>query len=159
MPIDLLINNAGIAEGASLTATTKKDLLHQFEVNVTGPFLMTRAFLPNLKKVAQQNGSAFVAQVSSRMGCISDNTSGGVYGYRASKMALNMINKSLAIDLKSDSIGCLALHPGFVATDMTGNRGSVTPAQSVAGLAKILDKATLADAGKLFHFEGQELPW
>lgn len=120
---------------------------------------MTREFLPNLKQVAQQNGSAFVVQISSRMGCISDNTSGGYYGYRASKTALNMINKSLAIDLKSDNIGCLLLHPGYVITDITGNTGNITATESVAGMTKVLDSMTLADSGKLINFQGQELPW
>lgn len=159
MPIDLLINNAGIFSDANLITTTKADLMRHFEVNVTGPFLMTRALLHNLKLVAKAKGSEFVAQVTSRMGCISDNSSSGYYGYRASKTALNMINRSLIVDLKSNNIGCLLLHPGYVATDMTGNSGNITPTESVANMTKILGKATLADSGKIFHCEGYELPW
>lgn len=101
-----------------LTSTTKADLMRHFEVNAVGPFLMTRAFLPNLRLAVGAEGSAFVAQVTSRMGCISDNGSGGYYGYRASKTALNMLTKSLAVDLASEKIGCLLLHPGYVNTAM-----------------------------------------
>ncbi|TYZ60589.1 hypothetical protein PybrP1_004533 [[Pythium] brassicae (nom. inval.)] len=155
-PIDLLINNAGVFEGGNLAASTKEDLMRNFEVNTVGPFLMTRAFLPHLRLAAQVRGAAFVAQVTSRMGSIADNTSGGSYGYRASKTALNMVAKSLAFDLKPDSVGCLLLHPGYVATRMVGHTGNVSPAQSVAGMAKIIEDATLEDSGKFFHFEGAD---
>lgn len=158
-PIDLLINNAGILEDHGLEETTKADLMRQFEVNVVGPFLMTRAFLPNLRAAVSANGVAFVAQMTSRMGSISDNTSGGYYGYRTSKTALNMISKSLAIDLKADNIGCLLLHPGYVATAMVGNKGNITPVEAVAGLTKIIDRATLDDSAKMIHSEGYVLPW
>ncbi|KAE8980138.1 hypothetical protein PR002_g24215 [Phytophthora rubi] len=111
-PIDLLINNAGIGGGGGIDKTTKAEMMKQFEVNAVGPFLMTRAFLPNLKLAVTKNGSATVGQVSSRMGSIADNGSGGMYGYRAPKTALNMVNSSLAADLKDEKIIALALHPG-----------------------------------------------
>jgi len=158
-PVDLLINNAGVLTSNGLKTTDKSDLLHQFEVNAVGPFLMTRAFLPNLKLAVAARGGAFVAQLTSRMGSITDNTSGGYYGYRASKTALNMISKSLAKDLMPEKIGVLLLHPGYVATDMTGNSGNVEPAESVAGLTKIIANATLEDSAKFTHFQGEELPW
>lgn len=157
--IDLLINNAGIYEGGSLAATTKEDMMHNFEVNTVGPFLMTRAFLPHLRLAAQANDVAFVAQITSRVGSIADNSSGGRYGYRASKAALNIVSKTLALDLKKDKIGCLLLHPGYVATDMTNHKGTVSPERSAAGMAKIIENATLEDSGRFFHFEGSELPW
>lgn len=159
IPIDLLINNAGILEHKDMVTTTKEDLMRHFEVNAVGPFLMTRAFLPNLRLAVKASGSAFVVQTTSRMGCISDNSSGGFYGYRASKTALNMITKSLAVDLKDEKIGCLLLHPGYVATEMVFNKGNVTPKESVVGLTKIIENATLEDSAKIFHFEGHVLPW
>lgn len=159
VPIDLLINNAGILEDKNLMTTTKEDMMRQFEVNAVGPFLMTRAFLPSLRLAVKANGTAFVAQTTSRMGSISDNSSGDYYGYRASKTALNMITKSLSLDLKDEKIGCLLLHPGYVATAMVNNKGNVTPKEGVAGLTKIIEKATLEDSAKVFHFEGYELPW
>lgn len=108
--LDVLINNSGISIGGGLDVTTKEDMMRQFEVNTVGPFLMTRAFLPNLRLAVAAHGEAFVAQITSRMGSIVDNGSGGSYGYRASKTALNMVTQSLALDLKSEKIGCLLLH-------------------------------------------------
>jgi NAD(P)-dependent dehydrogenase (short-subunit alcohol dehydrogenase family) len=157
-PIDLLINNAGVLEDGSLTTTTKESLMKQFEVNAVGPFLVTRALLPNLKLASKNNGSAMVAHVSSYMGSIAKNE-GGYYGYRASKTALNIINSSLAIDLKEEGIAAILLHPGYVVTDLTGGLGDVHTDESVAGMTAALDKATLADTGKFFHFQGQEIPW
>ncbi|EGZ12875.1 hypothetical protein PHYSODRAFT_257219 [Phytophthora sojae] len=192
-PIDLLINNAGIGGGGGIDQTTKTEMMKQFEVNTVGPFLVTRAFLPNLKLAVDQKGSATVGHVSSRMGSIADNGSGGMYcyalllsssillgltlllsllatpplrqrlqpepipnmyGYRASKTALNMVNSSLATDLKDEKIIALALHPGYVVTRMTGQ---TTPEDSVAGLTKIVAEATPEDSGKFFHFNGSGL--
>ncbi|RLN59774.1 hypothetical protein BBJ28_00003685 [Nothophytophthora sp. Chile5] len=160
VPIDLLINNAGILEDHGLKESTKQDLMRQFEVNAVGPFLVTRAFLPNLRLAVSAQGTAFVAQITSRMGSISDNGSGGYYGYRASKNTLNMITKSLAVDLQKEKIGCLLLHPGFVNTAMVGFQGAVSPEGSVAGLTKIIARAKLEDSAKMFHFEkGDVIPW
>lgn len=155
VPIDLLINNAGIFEAADLVSTTKESLLKQFEVNAVGPFLVTRALLANLK-LAQ---GATVAHVSSIMASISNNKDGGLYGYRTSKAALNMVNSSLAIDLKNDNITAVVLHPGYVATDLTGGLGDVHADESVAGMTGVLDKITMADSGKFFHFKGHTIEW
>ncbi|GLD92669.1 hypothetical protein PINS_up001248 [Pythium insidiosum] len=159
VPVDLLINNAGVLSSNGLANTTKEDLMHQFEVNAVGPFLTTRAFLPNLRLAVKENGQAFVTQITSRMGSVDDNTSGGYYGYRASKTALNMISTSLSKDLAADKIGVLILHPGYVATAMTSNSGNITPDQSVENLTKIIDNAKLEDSGKFYHCEGYVLPW
>ncbi|KAG6586533.1 Short chain dehydrogenase [Phytophthora cinnamomi] len=160
VPINLLINNAGIMDVHDLQSTTKADLLRHFEVNAVGPFLVTRALLPNLRLAVAAEGQAVVAQVTSRMGSITDNGSGGYYGYRASKTALNMLTKSLAVDLEKEKIGCLLLHPGYVNTAMVGFTGSVSPEDSVKGLTKIIARAKLEDSAKMFHFEkGEVLPW
>lgn len=160
VPVDLLINNAGVYHPHGLEATTKAELMRQYEVNAVGPFLLTRALLPSLRLAAQQRGVAFVAQVSSIMGSISSNTTGGSFGSRASKSALNMLTKSLTIDLRSDNIGCLLLHPGFVKTLMANFEGQVTPEDTVAAMAKIIDSATLDDSAKLLDYKtGGVIPW
>ncbi|KAG7378665.1 hypothetical protein PHYPSEUDO_009770 [Phytophthora pseudosyringae] len=135
-------------------------MLRQFEVNTVGPFLMTRALLPNLRLAVDARGEAFVAQVTSRMGSIADNGSGGRYGYRASKSALNMVTQSLALDLQSEKIGCLMLHPGYVNTAIVNFTGVVEPEDSVAGMVRIIERAKLGDKLEMFHFEkGDALPW
>ncbi|TDH72912.1 hypothetical protein CCR75_008301 [Bremia lactucae] len=160
VPVHLLINNAGIADVKNLQSTSKADLLRHYEVNAVGPFLVTRAMLPNLRLAVKDQGSATVAQVSSRMGSIMDNSSGGRYGYRASKAALNMITKSLAVDLEKEKICCLLLHPGFVSTAMVNFQGNVSSSDSVKGMSKIIASAKLEDSAKMFHFDtGDVLPW
>ncbi|POM80839.1 Short chain dehydrogenase [Phytophthora palmivora] len=158
-PIDLLINNAGMGGGGGIPDVTKAEMMKLFEVNAVGPFLVTRALLPNLKLAVAKNGTATVGQITSRLGSIEDNRSGGRYSYRASKSALNMLSKSLSIDLKDDKIIMLALHPGYVVTRMTGHTGEVSTEESVAGLTKIIANAKLEDSGKYFHFRGDFLSW
>lgn len=158
-PIDVLINNAGILDRLDLASTTKDDLLKKFEVNSVGPFLVTRAFIPHLKLAAAQRGSASVAQLSSKLGSIAHNQTGGMYSYRASKAAINMINSSLSADLKSDNIAAFVFHPGYVATDMNGHQGTITTETSVNGLISMIDKLTLAETGKFYDFAGNTLPW
>uniref|UniRef100_A0AAV1VHP6 Ketoreductase domain-containing protein n=1 Tax=Peronospora matthiolae TaxID=2874970 RepID=A0AAV1VHP6_9STRA len=160
VPIHLLINNAGVMDDHDLESTTKADLLRHYEVNAVGPFLMTRALLPNLRLAAAAEAPAFVAQLTSRMGCISANETGGTYGYRASKSALNMLSKCLAIDLMKENIGCLLLHPGYVKTAMVQYRGPILLEDSVKGLTTIIARAKLEDSAKVLHYEkGIVLPW
>ncbi|RLN45879.1 hypothetical protein BBJ29_008039 [Phytophthora kernoviae] len=158
-PIDLVINNAGMSGAGTLSDVTKDDLMKLFEVNAVGPFMVTRALLPNLKLAVAQHGTATVAQISSQRGSIAQNDTGGKYSYRSTKAALNMLNKSLAVDLKNDKIVTLALHPGYVVTRMTGHKGEVTADESVAGLIKIIAEATPEHSGKYFEFHGSILPW
>ncbi|RLN44625.1 hypothetical protein BBJ29_001189 [Phytophthora kernoviae] len=158
--VDLLINNGGISLGGGLDVTTKEDMMRQFEVNTVGPFLMTRAFLPNLRLAVAAHGQAFVAQITSRMGSITDNGSGSSYGYRASKTALNMVTQSLALDLKEEKIGCLLLHPGYVNTAIVNFTGIVSAEDSVAGMVNIIERAKLEDPLQMYHFQkGDVLPW
>ncbi|GAB9473139.1 Short chain dehydrogenase [Globisporangium polare] len=162
-PIDLLINNAGIFLRADFAGTTKEDLMRNFEVNAVGPFLATRAFAPNLKLAAEKSKSddgkaAKVVQISSDMASIANNT-GGHYNYRASKAALNMINASLAVDLKSANVATFVLHPGWVKTDMTKGAGAITTDVSVSGLASLIEKLTLAETGKYYDYTGKAFPW
>ena len=152
--IDVLINNAGILERVSLDNLDIDSIRRQFEVNAIGPLRLTHALLNNLK-----SGSK-VIMMTSRMGSIDDNTSGGSYGYRMSKVAMSMAGKSLSEDLKSKNIAVAILHPGLVKTRMTGfNNSGITPAQSVKGLLARIDELNMENTGTFWHSNGEILPW
>jgi NAD(P)-dependent dehydrogenase (short-subunit alcohol dehydrogenase family) len=160
LPLDLLINNAGVGGLFNLSQTTPEDCVRQFQVNALGPLLVTRALLPNLRLAVSVRGSAFVAQVTSRIGSISDNSSGGAYAHRASKGALNVFTKSLAIDLEPQHIGCLLLHPGNVSTAYNDFSGAVEPEESVEGMARLIARAKVGDPLQLLHFgKGDVIDW
>lgn len=150
--IDVLINNAGILRGDDIDTLDYDEMMEQFRVNTLGPLRVTRALLDNL-----EDGSK-VAIVSSRVGSVGDNGSGNNYGYRVSKAAVNMVGKNLSHDLKPRGIAVALLHPGLVATDMTGGRG-IPPAKAAAGLIQRIDALDLDNTGHFWHAEGQELPW
>jgi len=152
-PVDLLINNAGILRDESLERPDWATIREQFEVNTLGPMRVTHALLPNLVKGAK------VALITSRMGSISDNTSGGRYGYRLSKAALNAVGKSMAMDLRTRDIAVTLLHPGYVATDMTGNHGDITPDVAAARLLQRIEEMSLDNSGRFYHSNGDRLPW
>ena len=152
--IDVLINNAGILERVSLEHLDTNSIRRQFEVNALGPLRLTQALLTNLKQ-----GSKVII-MTSRMGSIEDNTSGGSYGYRMSKVALSMAGKSLSVDLKSQGIAVAILHPGLVKTRMTGFTDSgITPEQAVKGLLARIDELNLENTGTFWHSNGEILPW
>jgi NAD(P)-dependent dehydrogenase (short-subunit alcohol dehydrogenase family) len=159
-PIDLLINNAGIAVRDSLARVTKADLMRQYEVNAVGPFLVTRALHPSLKAAAAANGHATVANISGIVASIGTGSAfPGLYGYSASKVALNMFHAKLARDLKKDKIISLSFHPGILATDMTAGKGQVQPIAAAATVEKLISGATLQHSGKFLDYSGKELPW
>ncbi|EGZ06755.1 hypothetical protein PHYSODRAFT_319528 [Phytophthora sojae] len=169
VPIDLLINNAGIWVPDDFQAATKDAFMRQFEVNAVSPFLVTRALLLNLELAAKTNESAYVTQISSLVGSIGSNTTetkdffSKAYGYTASKAALNMVTRSLAVGLRASNIGFVTLHPGYVATDMNGHQGYMEPSESAEAMAKIVANLSLEDTGKFFNADDQypvyELPW
>jgi len=150
--LDWLINNAGILSVESLENLDFEAMERQFRINALGPLRVTKALLPTL------GAGSKVGIVTSRMGSIEDNTSGGYYGYRMSKAAVNMAGMSLARDLNERRIAVALLHPGMVATDMTGGRG-VQPAQSASGLIARMDALDMTDSGSFWHAEGERLPW
>jgi NAD(P)-dependent dehydrogenase (short-subunit alcohol dehydrogenase family) len=150
--LDVLINNAGIIERVSLDNLDFESIRHQFEVNALGTLRVIGAFLPNLT-----NGSKVII-MTSRMGSIEDNTSGGSYGYRMSKVAVSMAGKSLSHDLKPKGIAVAILHPGLVQTRMTGFSG-ITTSESVEGLIKRIDELNLDNTGSFWHSNGEILPW
>ncbi len=152
--IDVLINNAGIVERISLDNLDYDSLRRQFEVNAIGTLRFTKALLPNLK-----SGSKIII-MTSRMGSIDDNTSGGSYGYRMSKVALSMAGKSLSVDLKPRGIAVAILHPGLVQTRMTNfNKSGITPEKSVKGLLDRINELNLDNTGTFWHANGEILPW
>ncbi|HET6631597.1 MAG TPA: SDR family oxidoreductase [Rhodanobacteraceae bacterium] len=154
--LDLLVLNAGVLDRQSLgsiDAAGFDSMRRQFEVNALGPLRVVQALLANLADGAK------IGIITSRMGSVADNGSGGSYGYRASKAAVNAIGKSLAVDLHPRGIAVFLLHPGYVATDMVGGHGDVTPAQAAAGLVDRLDSLGLDDSGSFWHANGQPLPW
>ena len=150
--IDILINNAGILRRDSFGSLDYDEMLEQYRVNALGPLRVTEALAGNLKDGAK------VAIVSSRVGSIEDNGSGGNWGYRTSKTAVNMIGTNLMHELKPRGIAVALLHPGLVATDMTGQQG-VTPEDSARGLLQRIDDLSLENSGGFWHAEGYELPW
>lgn len=152
--IDVLINNAGIYRQSNLNDLNIDGIREQFEVNTLAPLKLTQALLPNLKEGSK------IAIMTSRMGSIKDNTSGGTYGYRMSKAAVSMAGKSLSQDLKDKGIAVAILHPGLVSTGMTNfNDSGISPAESVKGLLDRIDQLTLENTGTFWHSNGEELPW
>lgn len=150
---DLLFHVAGIMRSESLGDFNLQTLREQFEVNALAPVLSVQAFLPYLKEGSK------VGLLTSRMGSVADNSSGGMYGYRMSKAALNMAGVNLAHDLKPRGVTVLLLHPGYVQTDMTEQRGLITPEQSAQGLIEVMEKHGLAESGTFWHVNGEQLPW
>lgn len=157
-PIDLLINNAGQGVGlepGALGALKIDDFERVMQVNAIGPVRMTQALLPNLRA---GKGKVIVG-ISSGLGSLEWNRSGGYYGYRESKVALEMFMRSLAAELKGEGFICIALDPGWVKTDMGGPNAPLTPPESVAGMRKVLDGLKPEDTGKFWSHDGTLDPW
>ncbi|MCK8515880.1 SDR family oxidoreductase [Methylonatrum kenyense] len=154
--VDMLLNVAGIMRLQQFGAIDDQALeamREQYDVNALGPLLMTQALADLMPDGAK------VGIVTSRMGSIADNTSGGSYGYRMSKVAVNMAGASLAHDLRDRGIAVAVLHPGFVRTDMTEGRGMIDPPESAAGLIARMDELTMESSGGFWHTNGERLPW
>jgi NAD(P)-dependent dehydrogenase (short-subunit alcohol dehydrogenase family) len=151
--IDLLINNAGLLQDEVLGRLDVDSIRQQMEINAYAPLRISEALLPNLAAGSK------IALITSRMGSIADNDSGGRYGYRASKAALNAFGKSLAVDLKDRGIAVALLHPGYVKTRMVNFGGLISPEESALGLAQRIAALTLENSGSFWHSNGEELPW
>ena len=150
--LDVLINNAGILRSDSFGALDYEEMLEQYRVNALGPLRVTEALVDNLKEGSK------VAIVSSRVGSIEDNSSGGNYGYRASKAAVNQIGMNLKHELMPRGVAVVLLHPGMVGTEMTGGRG-ISPTVAARGLIERIDALDMEMSGSFWHAEGYELPW
>jgi NAD(P)-dependent dehydrogenase (short-subunit alcohol dehydrogenase family) len=155
--IDVLINNAGIG-GPRGQATGNVDYeawAHVFNVNTIGPMRVFEAFIDQLARSERK----LVVTITSGMGSIADNTSGGSIPYRSSKAAVNMVMRTAAIDLAPRHITCVLLSPGWVKTDMGGPGARLTPQQSVTAMRKLIAKLGPGDSGKFLHYDGREYPW
>ncbi|MXY65410.1 MAG: SDR family oxidoreductase [Gammaproteobacteria bacterium] len=150
--LDMLIHSAGILSRESWNDLDFNRIRHQFEVNTLGPLRVVSALRDNLGPGSK------VGIVTSRVGSIDDNGSGGNYGYRMSKVAANMAGKNLSHDLGRRDIAVFLLHPGLVATEMTGRTG-IDPADAARGLIERMDRLTGSDTGTFWHAEGYPLPW
>lgn len=152
--LDLLINNAGILVwGDDLSSPKWADITRQFEVNAVGALRVTHALQANLVAGSK------IAFITSRMGSVGDNSSGGHYGYRMSKAAMNIAAVSIARDLAPRGIAVAVLHPGMVSTDMIGGRGQIEPDVAAQGLLARIDALTLETSGSFWHQNGEVLPW
>jgi NAD(P)-dependent dehydrogenase (short-subunit alcohol dehydrogenase family) len=155
---NLLINNAGIYGpkdgGQNLDNISADDMQQVFKTDAVAPLLLVQYLLPRLKR-----GRATIANMSSKMGSASDNSSGGVYAYRAAKSALNIISRSMALDLKIDNISVICLHPGWVKTDMTNHSGLIDVDTSIAGLTSVIDNVAHYAPGTFVAFDGTVIPY
>jgi NAD(P)-dependent dehydrogenase (short-subunit alcohol dehydrogenase family) len=155
--IDVLVNNAGIGapRGQKLGSLDYAAWARVLDVNTLGPMRVTEAFLEHVSAGKDRK----IVTITSGMGSIADNSSGGSYAYRSSKAAVNMVVKSLSLDLEPRGITCVVMNPGWVRTDMGGPGGKISPAESIAAMRKVIAKLKPADTGKFFNYDGGTYPW
>mmetsp|Transcript_2073 Transcript_2073/g.4280 ORF Transcript_2073/g.4280 Transcript_2073/m.4280 type:complete len:241 (+) Transcript_2073:6-728(+) len=154
--VDVVINNAGIyGKRASFEEMDAETMMEVYRINTVGPFMVSQhLFKHNLLGGTKPS---IIANVTSKVGSVDDNGSGGSYAYRASKSALNNVNKSMSIDLAEDNITSTLLHPGWVRTDMTSNYGLIDVDESVRGMINVLETKDLQ--GTWHAFDGKVIPW
>lgn len=156
--IDLLINNAGIypdSDKSGFGHTDYAEWVQAFRINTMAPLKMAEEFATQIARSRQKA----IITITSKMGSIADNGSGGTYLYRSSKAAVNMVVKSLAIDLKPLGITAVVFHPGWVKTDMGGPNALISAEQSVSGMRQVIGRLTMAESGRFFGYDGQDIPW
>ena len=156
--IDLLINNAGVyppQQGDAFGKTDYAAWTYTFEINTMAPLKMAEAFIQQISRSELKT----IITITSKMGSIADNRGGGSYIYRSSKVAVNIVMKSLSIDLNSQQITAVLLHPGWVRTDMGGPNGLISTEQSVTGMRRVISNLRFEDSGKFYAFDGQIVPW
>jgi len=154
--LDALLNNAGIfPERGDFASADPAVVLRTYEVNTVGPMRVAQALLPNLNRSQRK----LVMNMSSGLGSIANNDRGSSAGYRASKAALNMLTRTMAADLAADGFICVAMSPGWVRTDMGGERAQLSPEDSVQGILNTLAPLTTEDSGRFLNHDGSELPW
>lgn len=156
--IDILINNAGVygdKKGSGFGRLDYQAWQETITINTMAPVKMAEAFFSQLKRSEKK----LIVAISSQMGSIDDNSSGGSLFYRSSKAALNMAMKTLAIDLLPEEVGVLIFHPGWVRTDMGGPNGLIDVDESVSGMIKIMDEFRLEISGDFVKYDGMPMPW
>ena len=156
-PIDTFISNAGVfgPKNIEFGNFDAKEWLDVFNINTIAPLIITQKILKNLR-LGKDKKLVFI---SSKVGSIEDNTEGGMYIYRTSKTALNQVIKSLSIDLKEENFIVVALHPGWVQTDMGGPNALIDTKTSVKGMIKVIDNLTPKNTGKFYNYDGSSIPW
>jgi NAD(P)-dependent dehydrogenase (short-subunit alcohol dehydrogenase family) len=154
--VDVLINNAGVmGKLLSLEDVDTEDAIRTFDANSLGMIRVTRALLPQLERAKTRK----VVGITSGMGSISDNTSGGAYAYRMSKAAMNMANKSMSVDLKARGFTCVVMNPGWVKTDM-GGAGAPTPVEeSARNILRVIDSLEPDQTGAFLNYTGEAFPF
>jgi NAD(P)-dependent dehydrogenase (short-subunit alcohol dehydrogenase family) len=156
--IDLLINNAGTypsSDKGGFGHTDYAEWIQAFRINTMAPLKMAETFATQIARGEHKT----IVTITSKMGSIADNSSGGSYLYRTSKVAVNMVVKNLAIDLKPIGITAVVIHPGWVKTDMGGPNALISAEQSVSGMRQVIARLTPDDSGKFFGYDGQLIPW
>jgi NAD(P)-dependent dehydrogenase (short-subunit alcohol dehydrogenase family) len=155
-PLDVLINNAGIfGKSQPLESMDYEDLAHTFATNALGPMRLTSALLPALRRGSTRR----VIHITSQMGSLGSNGMGGYYGYRLSKVALNMAMRNMHLELSGEGFITLAIDPGWVRTDMGGPQAPLLPEESVRGILQVIDRSTAEHGGRFLRYDGSELPW
>ena len=162
--LNLLFNSAGVMDRSTLNEVTADRMMNVYKTNVVAPLMLTKAMLPLLRRVASQgvnreSTKPLIANMSSGVASITNNTWSTMYPYRPSKAALNMVTKSLSVDLADDGIMTVALHPGWVRTDMGGPNATLTVEQSVQGLITVIASLDDSKNGGFYDFSGKALPW
>lgn len=155
--IDILINNAGVSgqPGSRLGNIDPEIWMHTFNINTIAPMKIMEAFIDHV--AASQH--KLIVNITSKMGSMADNGSGGAYVYRSSKAALNAITKSAAIDLRDRQVSVIAVHPGWVQTDMGGTHALISSEQCVASLRQVFETLTIKDSGRFLNYDGADIPW
>jgi len=155
--IDLLLNNSGIIgpHGQTIGNIDYDAWAEVLEVNTMGPMRVSEAFVDNVARSDRK----LIVTLTSGMGSLADNTSGGSIAYRSSKAAVNMVMRSLAIDLTSRGISCVVVNPGWVQTEMGGANATLTPLESVTALRGLIETLGSAQSGKFFNYDGREYAW
>jgi len=156
-PIDILMNNAGVwgPVGTEFGTVEQDPWLDVFKVNTIAPLLLAQVLIEQIANSKLK----IIANISSQMGSIADNTGGREYIYRSSKAALNAVTKTMAVDLKNKGITVISLHPGWVKTDMGGQNAAITPTESVNGIKHVLNTISLKDSGSFIKYNGERLSW
>jgi NAD(P)-dependent dehydrogenase (short-subunit alcohol dehydrogenase family) len=155
--IDLLLNNAGVGgpPGQQLGNLDYAAWARVLDANTLGPMRVAEVFLENVARSRDKR----IVTITSGMGSIADNTSGGRYAYRSSKAAVNMVMKSLSVDLVARGITCVVLNPGWVRTDMGGFGGKLSPAESIRAMRSVIATLKPEDSGKFLNYDGKDFPW
>jgi NAD(P)-dependent dehydrogenase (short-subunit alcohol dehydrogenase family) len=155
--IDVLLNNAGVGgvRGQTIGNIDYKAWAKVLDVNTLGPMRVAEAFVDNVARSERK----LIVTITSGMGSIADNTSGGAFAYRSSKAAVNMVVRSLAIDLAPRGITCVVINPGWVQTDLGGSQATLAPAESVTRLRRLMERLGPAQSGRFFNYDGREYAW